>query len=159
MPMRLGTPIPSLDGATAKLNESEKITIHDNQVTLVHFFAVSCHICHETMNEVVRICEQYKADGLKTIAIHMPRQESDMDIEKVQADINEYHMSQPVLVDNQHTIAEHFQNEYVPAFFVFDHDGILKFRAAGDKGFQKVEPKIREVLGLYSDKTSALSNT
>jgi thiol-disulfide isomerase/thioredoxin len=158
MPMRLGTPIPSLDGATEVFNESKSTAVRNNQVTLVHFFAVSCHICHETMNEVVRISEQYEADGLKTIAVHMPRQESDTDIEKVRSDIFEYHMSQPVLVDNNHTIAGHFENEYVPAFFVFGDDGTLKFRAAGDKGFQKVEPKIREALRLNTEKLG-ISNT
>jgi thiol-disulfide isomerase/thioredoxin len=151
MPMRLGTPMPSLEGATDKLCKADGLdglSLNQGQVTLVHFWAVSCHICHETMNDVVRICEQYAKNGLQSVAIHMPRFETDVDIDKVKADIGEYHMSEPVLVDSNHTIADKFQNEYVPAFFVFGEDGSLKFRAAGDKGFQKVEPKIREALGL-----------
>lgn len=148
MPMRLGTPMPSLEGSTLKLGNADALAIKKGHATLIHFWAVSCHICHETMNDVVRISEQYAKNGLQTIAIHMPRFEADVDTDKVKADIQEYHMSQPVLVDSNHTIAENFQNEYVPAFFVFGEDGMLKFRAAGDKGFQKVEPKIREALGL-----------
>jgi thiol-disulfide isomerase/thioredoxin len=155
MPMRLGTPMPSLEGAIEKLSANAPIVHLDGHVTLVHYFAVSCHICHETMNEVVRISETYKQDGLQTIAIHMPRFEADLDINKILADIQEYHMSQPVLVDSNRTIADRFQNEYVPAFFVFGKDGTLKFRAAGDKGFQKVEPKIREALGLLNEQTIA----
>ncbi len=151
MPMRLGTSMPSLDGATDKLSGAESLALKKDQVTLIHFWAVSCHICHETMNDVVRICEQYAKESLQTVAVHMPRFESDVDINKVMADIQEYHMSQPVLVDSNHTIADRFQNEYVPAFFVFGKDGTLKFRAAGDKGFQKVEPKLREALGLPNE--------
>ncbi len=148
MPMRLGTQMPNLVGATEALKGFDAGSLRDGQVTLIHFWAVSCHICHETMNEVVQICEQYRTDGLQAVAIHMPRFEADINLEKIQADVQEYHMTQPVLVDSNHTIADQFQNEYVPAFFVFGKDGTLKFRAAGDKGFQKVEGKIRDALGL-----------
>ncbi len=151
MPMRLGTPIPNnIEWATETINGSKSWTLQENRATLVHFWAASCHICHETMDEVVRISKQYQADGLQTVAIHMPRFESDTDIQKVLTDITEYAISQPVLIDNDHRIAKQFENEYVPAFFIFGKDGTLKFRAAGDKGFQKVEPKIREALGLQN---------
>ncbi|WP_067932345.1 TlpA disulfide reductase family protein [Alicyclobacillus kakegawensis] len=148
MPMRLGTAMPSLDGATEWLNSDGQPRVEPGKVTFIHFFAVSCHICHETMNDVVAIRNRYKDQGLQTIAIHMPRQQEDVDKDKVLRDIAEYHIEQPVGLDHRMQVAERFENEYVPAFFVFGEDGTLKFRAAGDKGFQKVEPKIREALGL-----------
>ncbi|MCL6446219.1 MAG: redoxin domain-containing protein [Alicyclobacillus sp.] len=148
MPMRLGTAMPSLEGAVEWLNSQGVPALQSGQVTLIHFWAVSCHICHETMNDVIRIKETYAKDGLQTVAIHMPRFESDTDLQKIRADINTYHITQPVGVDSNRTIADRFENEYVPAFFVFGKDDTLKFRAAGDKGFLKVEPKIREALGL-----------
>jgi len=148
MPMRLGTSMPALAGATTWLNsESEPVPVA-GKVTLVHFWAVSCHICHETMDDVLRMIESYRAEGLQAYAIHMPRYEADTSMEKVLADVETYHMVQPIAVDSEHAIANQFENEYVPAFFVFGRDGQLTFRAAGDKGFQKVEPKIREALGL-----------
>ncbi|CAM3888212.1 thioredoxin-like domain-containing protein [Alicyclobacillus pomorum] len=148
MPMRLGTEMPSLEGATHWMNASEAPVLESGKVTLVHFWAVSCHICHETMNDVIAIRDKYQDKGLQTVAIHMPRYEEDTNLERVKRDIAEYAITQPVGVDNEHRIANRFENEYVPAFFVFGTDGKLKFRAAGDKGFQKVEPKIREALGL-----------
>ncbi len=148
MPMRLGTPMPSLDGATEWLNTDHEPELSKGKVTLVHFWAVSCHICHETMDDVVKMKEKYADQGLQTVAIHMPRFDSDVDVDKVEKDIETYHMTQPIGLDHQKKIATQFENEYVPAFFVFDEEGKLKFRAAGDKGFQKVEPKIREALGL-----------
>lgn len=148
MPMRLGTPMPELTGATEWLNADGQPSLAEGKVTLIHFWAVSCHICHETMPDVMKMVEKYKSEGLQTVAIHMPRYESDADKEKVLQDIAEYHMTQPVGLDHQMKVSGNFQNEYVPAFYVFSEDGTLKFRAAGDKGFQKVEPKIREALGL-----------
>lgn len=148
MPMRLGTPLPSLDGATEWWSPAGQPELSPGKVTFVHFWAVSCHICHETMADVVRIVNQYAANGLQTIAIHMPRYESDADAEKVKIDVATYQMKQPVGLDHLHSITNRFENEYVPAFFIFGTDGNLKYRAAGDKGFQKVEPKLREALGL-----------
>jgi len=148
MPMRLGTAMPSLDGAVEWLNANGEPSVEPNRVILVHFWAVSCHICHETMNDIIRIKDEYAPQGLQMIGIHMPRYEADTDVSKVHADVEKYHMTQPLALDSEHKIAEHFENEYVPAFFVFGRDGTLKFRAAGDKGFTKVEPKLRDALGL-----------
>jgi thiol-disulfide isomerase/thioredoxin len=148
MPMRLGTEMPNLDGVTQWFNSDKAPTIEPGKVTLIHFWAVSCHICHETMNDVVAIKNKYADDGLQVIALHMPRYEEDVDVDRVKADMAEYNMTQPIGLDHQHTVTNRFENEYVPAFFVFGKDGTLKFRAAGDKGFLKVEPKIREALGL-----------
>jgi len=148
MPMRLGTEMPPLEGVTKWLNSEGTPELQPGKVVLIHFWAVSCHICHETMPQVMNLKVKYEPEGAQFVAIHMPRYDADVSIEKVQRDIQEFHMTQPVGLDHQKKLATRFENEYVPAFFVFDRDGNLKFRAAGDKGFQKVEPKMREALGM-----------
>lgn len=144
MPMRLGTEMPSLDGATQWFNGEPSLT--PDKITFVHFWAVSCHICHETMGEVLRLRDEYADQGVQTVAIHMPRMEEDTDLDRIQRDIEKYGISQPCAVDNQHAIANQFGNEFTPAFFIFGTDGKLRFRAAGDKGFEKVEPKLQEAI-------------
>lgn len=144
MPMRLGTEMPSLDGATQWFNGEPSLS--PGKVTLVHFWAVSCHICHETMGEVLRLRDEYASEGVQTVAVHMPRMQEDTDISRIQKDIEKYSITQPCAVDNQHAIANQFSNEYTPAFFIFGKDGKLTFRAAGDKGFAKVEPKLKEAI-------------
>lgn len=144
--MRLGTDMPALEGATEWLNEQPNV--EPGKVTLVHFWAVSCHICHETMPEVLRLRDEYADKGLQTIAVHMPRMQEDTDLQRIQNDVEKYGIRQPLAVDNRLAIANAFENEYAPAFFVFGTDGKLTFRAAGDKGFTKVEPKLRDALGL-----------
>ncbi|GMA50393.1 thiol-disulfide oxidoreductase YkuV [Alicyclobacillus contaminans] len=143
--------MPSLDGATEWIHSTGVPTLEKGKVTLIHFWAVSCHICHETMEEVLKIKDRYAKDGLQTVAIHMPRYEEDANKARVLEDIATYGMNQPIGLDHRMEISQRFENEYVPAFFIFGEDGTLKFRAAGDKGFQKVEPKIREALGLPAD--------
>ncbi|MFX4303432.1 TlpA disulfide reductase family protein [Alicyclobacillus tolerans] len=146
MPLRLGTEMPSIEGATEWLNTQSRPQLADNQVTLIHFWAVSCHICHETMDDLMRMVEKYTPQGLQVIAFHLPRIAEDANVQKVKEDISQFHLTQPVGLDHARAVADRFENEYVPAFFIFGKDGKLKFRAAGDKGFQKVESKIQEAL-------------
>jgi thiol-disulfide isomerase/thioredoxin len=139
--------MPSLDGATWFQPEGGP-KIEAAPVTMIHFWAVSCHICHETMDQVSAMRDKYAPHGLQTIAFHLPRMEEDIDLEKIKRDVEQFNMTQPIGLDHERLIADRFENEYVPAFFIFNAKGELAFRAAGDKGFAKVETKIREVLGL-----------
>jgi thiol-disulfide isomerase/thioredoxin len=154
MPMRLGTPIPAIEGATDWFNDATFTSSEfGKQPTLVHFWSVSCHICHEVMDEVVSYQKRYASHGLQMVGIHMPKQQSDTDVELVKQDIQSFHIEYPVAVDNLHKIAEAYQNQFVPAFFLFDGDGKLYFRAAGDKGFQNLQPKIEAMLGITADES------
>lgn len=146
MPMRLNSPMPPLTGASSTYNaEGFDPAALAGSPVLVHFWAVSCHICHEVMPEVIRYRDQYRERGLKVVGIHMPKQESDLDLSRVEKDLAEYAISHPVLVDNTHAVTEAFQNQFVPAFFLFDARGNLYFRAAGDKGLQNLGPKLEQL--------------
>lgn len=147
-PLRVDAPLPSLEGATRWFNGTvtrEELLGHP---TLVHFWSVSCHICKETMPGVVEWKEKYAPNGLRMVGIHVPRQEEDTDVEQVAALVAQYQMKHPIAVDNELTLSAAFGNQFVPAFYVFDPDGKLRFRAGGDKGFQMVEGRIRRVCGL-----------
>jgi hypothetical protein len=49
-------------------------------------------------------------------------------------------------IDNKHKIKKAFENEYWPAFFVFDGEGRLVRRAAGKNGLSMVESIICTML-------------
>lgn len=147
MPMRLRTPMPELKGATEWFHDAGfDASQLKGKPTLVHFWAVSCHICHEIMDQVVSYRDKYKDKGLQMVAVHMPKEQADTDVEKVKKDIEQFGIDYPVAVDNRHAITDAFQNRFVPAFFLFDEEGKLFFRAAGDKGLSNVEPKIQQML-------------
>lgn len=147
MPMRLGSQMPALEGGTGAYNAPVDPAALSGKPTLVHFWAVSCHICHEVMPELIAQRDKWAEQGLQVVGIHMPKEEGDLDQAKVQKDLAEYGISHPVLVDNQHAIKDAFQNQFVPAFFLFDKDGNLFFRAAGDKGLANLGPKLEALMG------------
>lgn len=151
MPMRLGTPIPDLSGASEWLNGPVRRHELRGQVVLVHFWAMSCHICHENMPTLERWRQDYGPQGLTMIAIHMPRQESDLDVEKIRHEVQLFHISEPCGIDNTHALADAFANQYVPAYFLFDREGNLRGRTAGTVGLQTLENTIVRYLKTAED--------
>lgn len=138
MPMKIGDAIPTFEGATGWLNELQETA--DEYVkgapTLVYFWATSCGICKENMPKLIELKSKYKPLGLKTVAIHMPRYEADTDLEKVKADIAAHCIDDVCAIDNQHKIKNAFLNEqgWVPVYYLFNAEGKLKSRAAGEFG-------------------------
>jgi thiol-disulfide isomerase/thioredoxin len=150
MPMRIGTQMPALEGATEWLNATGAHAAHESegQPTLVHFWSVSCHICKDNMPRVAEWRDARAADGLRVIAVHMPRYEADTDAEAVRAAVAQYQITEPCAVDNEHRLRDAFQNEqgYVPAYYLFDHTGKLRGFAAGERGLSLISATLDRVL-------------
>lgn len=150
MPMRIGTEMPSLDGATEWFGATQAHAEAESkgQPTLVHFWSVSCGICKENMARVGEWRDQKRAQGLRVIAVHMPRYEADTDTEAVRDAITRYNMTEPCAIDNQHKLRDAFQNEqgYVPAYYLFDGEGKLKSFAAGERGLNMLSSAVERLL-------------
>ena len=136
--MRIGDPMPSMEGATTWFNGSwedlqEQIK---GKPTLVHFWAVSCGICKDKMPQLRGIIDKYGELGMQTIAVHMPRYEADTDLDTVNEAMTSNNITEPTAVDSLHKLKDAFQNEqgWVPVYFLFDAEGKLKTRAAGEFG-------------------------
>ena len=147
MPLRMDTPLPSLEGGTDWFN-SEAIKTEDlkGKPVLIHFWAISCGICKESLPELNRWVDEYVPKGLQIISVHMPRQESDTNVDDVKEAIDEWEVKQPCVVDNWHEITNRFENKFVPAFYVFDQESHLRHFQAGEKAIKMVEPVIERVL-------------
>ncbi|MFD0770923.1 TlpA disulfide reductase family protein [Bacillus sp. CGMCC 1.60114] len=144
--MKLREPMPSLEGATAVLNgEVVREELIGDKPTLIHFWSVSCHLCKEAMPSINEFRDDYK-DKLNVIAVHMPRSEEDLDLEKVKEVAEEHGIVQPILVDNKHAITDSFENQYVPAYYVFDKNGVLRHFQAGGSGMQMLTKRVNRVL-------------
>lgn len=148
MPLRMDSPMPPLEGGTDWFN-SEPVNIEDlrGHVVLIHFWAISCGICKESLPDISRWIETYGAKGLKVVAVHMPRQESDTNVQAVKEQIDFYEVKQPCVVDNWHTITDAYENKFVPAFYIFDEDLKLRHFQAGEKAIKMVEPVLERILG------------
>jgi len=154
MPLRTGSDLPSLDGVATWINGSAaKAEELAGKPLLVHFWSLSCSICHNVAEDVAKWQAEYGPRGLEVISVHQPRSADELDIAKVTQDaLGPMSLTWPCAIDNEHTLVQRFENQFVPAYYVFDHDHKLVHRQAGDRGFERLHDKIGDLLG---DKTAA----
>lgn len=114
---------------------------------LVHFWSISCYICHDVVDQINKWRDIYGPQGLKVIAVHQPRGPEELDIANVTADaLGPMGITQPLAIDNEHTIVGRFANQFVPAYYVFNRNHELRHFQAGDKGYDRIEAAIVKVL-------------
>ncbi|MBC7931910.1 MAG: redoxin domain-containing protein [Rubrivivax sp.] len=152
--MRIGTEMPSLEGATEWFNATGAHAASEakGHPTLVHFWSVSCGTCKENLPRLTEWRDRRAADGLRVVAVHMPRYEADTDAEAVREAVATYNITEPCAVDNQHTLRDAFQNEqgYVPAYYLFDAEGKLRGFAAGEHGLKVISSALDRVLASHN---------
>lgn len=150
MPMRIGTEMPSFEGATEWFNATAARAAEEvkGHATLVHFWSVSCGTCKENMPRVGELRDGRARDGLRVVAVHMPRYPADTDVEAVRDAVTTYQITEPCAVDNRHELRDAFKNEqgFVPAYYLFDSEGRLRCYAAGERGLNMIAPALERVL-------------
>ncbi|WP_374722449.1 TlpA disulfide reductase family protein [Peribacillus tepidiphilus] len=144
--MRLRTEMPELVGATEWLNgEVKKADLIGEKPTLIHFWSISCYLCKEAMPQVNEFRDRFK-DKLNVVAVHMPRSEDDVNIEEIKRVAAEHDITQPIFIDNELKLTDAFENQYVPAYYVFDKTGVLRHFQAGGSGMKMLEKRVLRVL-------------
>lgn len=153
MPMRIGTPLPSLEGATQWLGSSADEATKDAEghPVLIHFWSVNCGMCKDNLPRVAEWREKYRGE-LKIVAIHMPRYPEDTNVDAVRGAVTKYEINGALAIDNEHKLRDSFQNEngYVPAYYLFDRDHKLKSFAAGEYGVKVMEPAIERLMNGWA---------
>ena len=155
MGMRIGTQMPALNGASEWFGGTQAQAEAEAQdhPTLIHFWSLSCHICKENMPRVATWRDELREKGLRVIAVHMPRYESDTDVEQVRDAIATHQISEPCAVDNEHKLRDAFQNEqgYVPAYYLFDSQGKLRGFAAGERGLDLLKATLDRIMAQTAE--------
>ena len=158
MPMRIGTEMPGLAGATEWFGGTQahaEVEIKGHP-TLIHFWSVSCGTCKDNLPKVAEWRDGRKAEGLRVVAVHMPRYEKDTDVELVREAIATYNITEPCAVDNEHLLKVAFKNDqgFVPAYYLFDAEGKLRSFAAGEKGLDLLKSALDRILAQTEAATS-----
>ncbi len=149
--MRLREELPDFPGITEWVNGQVTKADLAGKPVLVHFWAVSCYMCKESMPQINEWRDKYKEKGLQVIGIHMPRSEADTDIAAIKETIAKYELTHPIAIDNEMKTVDAFQNEYVPAFYLFDETLQLRHFQAGEKGLNLVKKRLNRILGIEEE--------
>jgi thioredoxin-like negative regulator of GroEL len=149
MALRMRAPLPSLGGVDTWINGSEPSPESlEGKPVLVHFWSVSCYICHDVAERVAEWRDRFGPQGLAVVAIHQPRGPEELDIARVTADAQgAMGLTQPCAIDNEHTLVDRFENQFVPGYYIFNRNHELRHFQAGDKGYDRIATALERVLG------------
>jgi thiol-disulfide isomerase/thioredoxin len=147
--------IPSLGGATGWLN-SEPLGPAElrGHVVLVNFWTLTC-INWLRQEPYVRAWSQaYRNDGLVVIGVHTPEFSFEHEIDRVRQATNDREIDYPVAADNDYEIWSAFDNNYWPALYFVDAEGIIRGHHFGEGRYEQSECVIQRLLGLERDLVS-----
>ena len=149
--MKLHAPVPSLNGAQWLNNQKITRGMLLGKPTFFHFWSVSCDLCKHGFDSISYLAIKYSKD-LNVIAVHMPRNEQDRVIQNIKNVRDTYKMRQPIIIDNDFFLTDQFKNRYVPSYYVFDDNGLLRHYQAGGGSLRILERRIQRVIEEYKAK-------
>jgi thiol-disulfide isomerase/thioredoxin len=155
MPVLNGAHMPSLGGATEWLN-SEPLGPAElrGHVVLVDFWTLTCINWLRTEPYVRGWSRAYRDDGLVVIGVHTPEFSFEHEIDRVRKATKERAIDYPVAVDNDYEVWRAFDNQYWPALYFIDADGIVRDHHFGEGRYEQSERVIQQLLGVERELVS-----
>jgi hypothetical protein len=147
--------MPSLGGATGWLN-SEPLDPAElrGHVVLVNFWTLTC-INWLRQEPYVRAWSQaYRDDGLIVIGVHTPEFSFEHHIDLVRQATTQRAIDYPVAADNDYGVWDAFANQYWPALYFVDADGIIRDQHFGEGRYEESEQVIQRLLGIEREPVS-----
>ena len=143
--------MPSLAGATAWLN-SDPLTPGDleGRVVLVDFGTYTCINWLRTLPHIRAWAERYREHGLVVVGIQTPEFEFEHDLDSVRREVSARGIGWPVAVDNRYEIWRAFSNNYWPALYFVDREGVIRHHHFGEGRYEQSERAIQQLLGRTS---------
>ena len=141
--------IPDLDGATEWLN-SEPLGPAElrGHVVLVNFWTLTCINWLRQEPYVRAWSRAYRQDGLVVIGVHTPEFSFEHQIDRIRQAIKDREIEYPVAVDNDYAIWNAFGNQYWPALYFIDTDGVIRDQHFGEGRYEQSEHAIQRLLGV-----------
>lgn len=147
--------MPSFRGATTWLG-TEPLLPADlaGHVVLVQFWTFTCINWIRTAPHVRAWWRAYRDDGLIVIGVHTPEFTFERDLAEVRRALPERSIDYPVAVDNDYRIWDAFANNYWPALYFMDRDGVETHHVFGEGSYEDSERRLQQLLGVERDLAS-----
>jgi len=141
--------MPSLGGATEWLN-SEPLGPAElrGHVVLVDFWTLTCINWLRTEPYVRAWSQVYRIDGLIVIGVHTPEFSFEHEPARVRQATKERGIDYPVVIDNDYEVWSAFDNQYWPALYFVDAEGIIRDSHFGEGRYEQSEREIQRLLGV-----------
>ncbi|WP_130865136.1 cytochrome c biogenesis protein DipZ [Acidipropionibacterium timonense] len=150
---------PELTGITGWIN-SAPLTMSSlrGKVVLVDFWTYSCVNCVRTQPYLNSWYKAYHDQGLEIIGVHAPEFSFEKVPDNVRKAVKDAGIAYPVALDNNFRTWNAYHNQYWPAKYLIDRDGVIRYTHFGEGEYEQTEERIRELLGHPSGHASAVAS-
>jgi cytochrome c biogenesis protein CcmG, thiol:disulfide interchange protein DsbE len=125
--VEIGQPVPAYH-AVSLAGDSVSLASQHGKVVLLNVWATWCHPCREEIPELQRLHQRYQTRGLELIGVSVDAHGND---EGIDAFAREFRMTYPIWRDPDERISTQFLILGVPATFLVDRAGVLRWRKMG----------------------------
>jgi thiol-disulfide isomerase/thioredoxin len=147
--------IPSLGGATEWLNSEPLGPAElEDRVVVVNFWTLTCINWLRQEPYVRGWSQAYQDDGLVVIGVHTPEFSFEHEIDRVRRATGERAIDYPVAVDNDYEVWSAFDNQYWPALYIIDAEGVIRDQHFGEGRYEQSERVIQRLLDVERELVS-----
>jgi cytochrome c biogenesis protein CcmG/thiol:disulfide interchange protein DsbE len=114
--------------AVSLAGDSVSLEQERGKVVLLNVWATWCHPCRTEIPELRAIHDKYNSRGLELVGVSVDAESGESDIRDF---TNEFHMDYPIWRDPTERISAQFLIIGVPATFLIDKQGVLRWRRTG----------------------------
>lgn len=126
----LGRPAPAY-GAVTLAGDSLSLGDLRGRVVLLNFWATWCAPCRHETPFLQQLYEERSPGGLEIVGVSMDTRDADDDVADF---VREYGVTYPILVDPQMRGMDVYRVLGLPATFLVDRDGVLRWMRFGPVG-------------------------
>jgi peroxiredoxin len=123
----IGAPAPSYR-AVSLSGDSVSLAGFRGKTVLLNVWATWCHPCREEIPELQAIHERYKSRGLELVGVSI---DADGNDEAIRQFMSDFRMTYPIWRDPDERVSTRFLVVGVPATFLIDGQGVLRWRKTG----------------------------
>ena len=118
----------------------------DGEVVLIDFWTYTCINCIRTFPYLRAWDERYGERGLTIVGVHSPEFPFERDAGNVETAIADNELSYPVVQDNDLATWNAWGNQYWPAKYLVDANGVVRYTHFGEGEYDATEEAIRTLL-------------
>lgn len=138
---------PEIRGIQGWVNsDGETLAKLRGKVVLIDFWTYSCINCQRTQPYLNSWYSKYKDKGFEIIGVHAPEFAFEHEITNVRRAVAEEKIGYPVGLDNDLATWNAFNNQYWPAKYLIDKNGIVRYNHFGEGSYAETESAIQTLL-------------
>ncbi|MFF5292225.1 redoxin domain-containing protein [Paractinoplanes globisporus] len=134
-----------LDGATEWLDTRPDL---HGRVVVVNFWTLTCINWIRQAPWIRAWARAYRDDGLVVVGVHTPEFSFEHDPALVRRAVRDRGLKHPIVIDNDSAIWTAFDNNYWPALYFADRDGVIRDFHIGEGPYAEPERTLQRLLGV-----------